>query len=279
MSYLEWIKQAIGRLTQSESPKLDAVVLLGHVTNRSRTFLMAFSENRLTDAEQAQLETILERRINGEPIAHITGYKEFWSLPIKVSKETLIPRPDTEKLVETALLYLPETPCEILDLGTGTGAIALALAHERPDCLVFGVDKFKSVVALAKQNAELLSLQNTHFMQSDWFKAVKRKKFAMIVSNPPYIDEQDQHLTRGDVRYEPRSALVSLDQGLKDIKLIIEQSKTHLLQYGWLLVEHGFEQGEAVRQLFKDNDYQLIQTLEDYAGNDRVTIGRWCKSI
>lgn len=278
MTYLQWIKNAIARLTESESPKLDAVVLLGHITNRSRAFLMAFSETILTESEQEQLESALIRRIKGEPIAYIIGYKEFWSLPIQISKETLIPRPDTEKLVEIALQYLPKTPCEILDLGTGTGAIALALAHERSDCLVFGVDKLKSVVALAKENADKLSLYNVHFAQSDWFKNLKRKKFAMIVSNPPYIDALDQHLSHGDVRYEPRSALIAEDQGLSDIKLIIQQSTLHLLQYGWLLIEHGFDQGEAVRHLFKVADYQLVQTIEDYSGNERVTFGRWCKN-
>lgn len=278
MTYLQWIKNAIARLTESESPKLDAVVLLGHITNRSRAFLMAFSETILTESEQEQLENALIRRIKGEPIAYIIGYKEFWSLPIQISKETLIPRPDTEKLVEIALQYLPKTPCEILDLGTGTGAIALALAHERSDCLVFGVDKLKSVVALAKENADKLSLYNVHFAQSDWFKNLKRKKFAMIVSNPPYIDALDQHLSQGDVRYEPRSALIAEEQGLSDIKLIIQQSTFHLLQYGWLLIEHGFDQGEAVRHLFKVADYQLVQTIEDYSGNERVTFGRWCKN-
>lgn len=278
MSYLEWIKKAIKQLTGSDSPKLDAVVLLSYITGRSRAFLMAFSETVLTNIEQEQLEIALQRRIKGEPIAYITGFKEFWSLSIQVSKETLIPRSDTEKLVETALQYLPEEPCEILDLGTGTGAIALALAHERPDCLIFGVDKLKSVVALAKQNAERLSLQNTHFMQSDWFKNIKRKKFAMIVSNPPYIDPLDVHLSQGDVRYEPSSALISDEKGLHDIMHIIKEASSHLLQYGWLLIEHGFEQGEAVRQLLKNQGYQLIQTIEDYAGNDRVTFGRWYNS-
>lgn len=278
MTYFEWVKQAIARLTASETPKLDAVVLLGHITNRSRAFLMAFSETELTESELTQLEQALARRAGGEPIAYIVGYKEFWSLPIQISQETLIPRPDTEKLVEMALHYLPSMPSEILDLGTGTGAIALAIAHERPDCLVLGVDKLKSVVALAKQNADRLSLYNAHFMQSDWFKSIKRKKYAMIVSNPPYIDGIDRHLTQGDVRYEPRSALVSGEQGLQDIKLIIEGATLYLAQYGWLLLEHGYEQGQAVRQLFEFNGYQLVQTVEDYAGKERVTLGRWCKN-
>lgn len=277
MTYLEWLKVASQRLSGSESPKRDAEILLGFVTNKSRTFLMAFNETELSADEEEALTSCLGRRQAGEPIAYITGSKEFWSLRFNVSNATLIPRPDTEKLVELALDYLPKVPCEILDLGTGTGAISIAMATERPDCLFTAVDNSLDALKLAQDNANRIGVNNLYFLQSNWYKAVKNRKFAMIVSNPPYIDPTDVHLASGDVRFEPRSALVADDDGLAEIKIIVPGAIKHLNQYGWLLVEHGWKQGEAVRTIFKQNGFQLVETFTDYSGNDRVTLGRWFK--
>jgi len=274
MDYQHWLRQAVNQLAASESPRRDAEILLGFVTARARTYILAFGETELLPAEQAQLEALLARRQRGEPVAHLVGTREFWSLPLFVSPATLIPRPDTECLVEQALARLPATPCDILDLGTGTGAIALALASERPDCHITAVDLMPDAVALAQRNAEHLGIANVTLRQSHWFSALNGQRFATIVSNPPYIDEQDPHLAEGDVRFEPRSALVAADRGLADLAWIIEQGRAFLLPDGWLLLEHGWQQGEAVRALFAKNDYQDVETMRDYGGNERLTAGR-----
>ena len=275
MDYQQWLQQAIARLRDSDSPRRDAEILLGFVTGKARTFILAFAETRITPEQQAQLDTLLARRENGEPVAHLVGMREFWSLPLFVSPATLIPRPDTECLVEQALARLPDAPCAILDLGTGTGAIALALASERPDCQVTAVDRVADAVALALRNADALHIRNITIMQSDWFSALDGQRFSLIVSNPPYIDEQDPHLAQGDVRFEPKSALVAADSGLADLAHIIREGHTYLLPGGVMLLEHGWQQGEAVRALFMREGYTGVETCVDYGGNDRVTLGRW----
>ncbi|OCG31868.1 protein-(glutamine-N5) methyltransferase, release factor-specific [Gilliamella sp. Choc4-2] len=277
MNYLEWLKYASQTLIESESPKRDAEILLSFVTHKTRTFLMAFSETLLTSDELTALEANLRRRQKGEPIAYITGEKEFWSLKFKVSNSTLIPRPDTEKLVELGLEFLPKVPCEVLDLGTGTGAIAIAMATERPDSLFTAVEKNRDALILAQQNATQIGVDNVYFLQGDWYKPIKSRKFSMIISNPPYIEPSDIHLSQGDVRFEPKSALVSEDKGLADIRLIVQGATRHLTQYGWLLIEHGWKQGEDVQTIFKQHGFQLVETFQDYSGNDRVTLGRWFK--
>lgn len=181
MEYQHWLREAISQLQASESPRRDAEILLEHVTGRGRTFILAFGETQLTDEQCQQLDALLTRRRDGEPIAHLTGVREFWSLPLFVSPATLIPRPDTECLVEQALARLPEQPCRILDLGTGTGAIALALASERPDCEIIAVDRMPDAVSLAQRNAQHLAIKNIHILQSDWFSALAGQQFAMIV--------------------------------------------------------------------------------------------------
>lgn len=277
MTFLQWVKHAAQVLNGGDSPRRDAEILLGFVTGRTRTFLMAFCETELTAEQLAELEVLLKRREAGEPIAYITGIKEFWSLKFNVSAATLIPRPDTEKLVELALEHLPKSPCEVLDLGTGTGAITIAMATERPDCLFTAVEKNDEAFELAQKNAVQIGVNNVYFLLGNWYKPIKGRKFSMIVSNPPYIEPTDIHLSQGDVRYEPRSALVSEDDGLSDIKIIVNGATKHLNQYGWLLIEHGYRQGEIVRTIFKQHGFQLVETHTDYSGNERVTIGRWFK--
>jgi release factor glutamine methyltransferase len=275
MDYQGWLKAAAARLTHSDSARRDAEILLGFVTGRARTFLMAFGETLLTPPQQQQLETLLARRERGEPVAYLVGEREFWSLPLSVSPATLIPRPDTECLVELALERLPAQPCRMLDLGTGTGAIALALASERPDCAVTGVDLHPEAVALAQHNAQKLNIGNAQFLQGSWFAPLAGQTFALIVSNPPYIDAADPHLAQGDVRFEPGSALVAADRGLADLAAIVRQAPQYLQPQGWLLLEHGWQQGHSVRELLQAAGFSAVATHRDYGGNDRVTLGQW----
>lgn len=265
-------------LAEGESPRADADVLLCHMLGCRRSYLMTWPERELDAAQQATLQGWLARRLNGEPIAHLVGEREFWSLPLKVSPATLIPRPDTEVLVEQALTRIPQGPCVVLDLGTGTGAIALALKSERPELDVWAVDRMADAAALARENSAALGLP-IEVRDGSWFEPLgepgrdNTPRFAVIVSNPPYIDGADPHLEQGDVRFEPRSALVADDAGLADIRHIVAQAPAYLLPDGWLLLEHGWDQGEAVRQLLRDGGYREVATVRDYGDNDRVTLG------
>lgn len=274
MEYQQWLREAVSQLQASESPRRDAEILLGFVTGKARTFILAFGETPLTDEQQEQLAALLARRVRGEPVAHLIGEREFWSLPLFVSPATLIPRPDTECLVEQALARLPAAPCRILDLGTGTGAIALALASERPDCQVTAVDLIPDAVALAQRNADHLGIRNIEIVQSRWFSALEGQTFSLIVSNPPYIDAQDPHLAQGDVRFEPLSALVAANNGLADLHTLIKDAPRYLLPQGWLLLEHGWQQGAAVREIFARYGWQQVETCRDYGDNERLTLGR-----
>lgn len=261
-------------LASGESPRADADALLCHLLDCRRSYLMTWPEHELDAAQQATLAGWLARRLNGEPIAHLIGEREFWSLPLKVSPATLIPRPDTEVLVEQALARLPGGPCALLDLGTGTGAIALALKSERPDADVWAVDRMPDAAVLARANSAALGLP-IEVRDGSWFAPLSdAPRFAMIVSNPPYIDGTDPHLHEGDVRFEPRSALVADEQGLADIRLIVAGAPAHLCPGGWLLLEHGWEQGAAVRQLLLQQGYCQVETVRDYGDNERVTLGR-----
>ncbi|KAB0674413.1 peptide chain release factor N(5)-glutamine methyltransferase [Aeromonas veronii] len=265
-------------LAEGESPRADADVLLCHLLGCRRSYLMTWPERELDAALQATLQGWLARRLNGEPIAHLVGEREFWSLPLKVSPATLIPRPDTEVLVEQALTKIPQGPCAVLDLGTGTGAIALALKSERPEIDVWAVDRMADAAALARENSAALGLP-IEVRDGSWFEPLgepdrdETPRFAVIVSNPPYIDGADPHLEQGDVRFEPRSALVADDAGLADIRHIVAHAPAYLLPDGWLLLEHGWDQGEAVRQLLRDGGYREVATVRDYGDNDRVTLG------
>ena len=292
MNYKEWLAQAMADLAQknpTENSKIDVLVLLQHATGKSRTQILAFDDTEIDEKVRLKLTALLDRRLKGEPIAYILGEKEFWSLPLNVSKGTLIPRPDTEILVEKALQIalekLQENPphFRILDLGTGTGAIALALSSELSSICqkrqisleIIGVDLMPDVVELARSNAERNQL-NVQFLQSRWFENITGK-FDLIVSNPPYIDAQDEHLRQGDVRFEPLSALVANDAGYADLRHIIELAPSYLNSNGALLLEHGWQQGEKVRSIFQENHWEMVETMRDYGDNERVTLGFWKK--
>lgn len=265
------------QLTHSDSPRLDAEVLLAEALGKTRTYLYTWPEYALTEAEQERYQQWLRRRGEGEPVAHILQRREFWSLSLEVDASTLIPRPDTEVLVEHALATIAESgfqSARILDLGTGTGAIALALASELPTAQVTAVDFSAQALALAQRNGERLGLSNVQFLHSDWYKAV-RGQFDVIVSNPPYIDAEDQHLFDGDVRFEPKSALVAGEQGLADLFLIAMGASNHLCANGWLLLEHGWQQAEVVRRHLSATGFDQVFTAQDYSGNDRISGGRW----
>ena len=262
----------------SDSARLDAEVLLCFVLQQNKTWLYTWPERELNAAQQQQLQTLAGRRLNGEPVAYLTGRREFWSLSLEVTPDTLIPRPDTELLVETTLALLAgraEESIKLVDLGAGTGAIALALASENPSWQVLGVDRIEAAVELAQRNGQRLNIPNARFLQSDWFSTLEGERFDLIVSNPPYIEQQDPHLELGDVRFEPHSALVASDHGLNDIKHIVAASPEHLLPQGWLLLEHGYEQGAAVRGLLSERGFSEVQTRCDLAGHERVTLGCW----
>lgn len=262
-------------LPDSPTPRLDAELLLAHTLGKSRGYLHTWPERELEASQLERYQAALARRRAGEPVAYILGRQGFWSLDLDVASHTLIPRPDTELLVETALALLPATPLQVLDLGTGTGAIALALACERPAWQVTGVDRVAEAVALAQGNGTRLQLANARFAESCWFSALAGQRFQLIVSNPPYIAAADPHLSQGDVRFEPSSALVAGIDGLDDIRLIIEQAPEHLLAGGWLLLEHGFEQAEAVRELLAQRGFAAVDSRRDLGGHQRISLGQW----
>lgn len=261
-------------LIHSESARLDVELLLAHVFDRDRTFLYTWPEKCLTEDQQLQFDALLSERLKGKPVAHLLGRREFWGLMFEVDASTLIPRPDTETLVEAALALELPVEAQVIDLGTGTGAIAMALASEKPSWKILAVDQSAEAVALAQRNQHNLNLSNVTVIASDWFQTVENTGYHLIVSNPPYIDAKDPHLIEGDVRFEPLTALVAEDEGLADIRHILQKSKDYLLPQGWLLIEHGYRQGEAVHQLFSQFGYQHIKTLQDFGYNDRVTLGQ-----
>ena len=268
---LQW---AVIQLADSESPKLDAEVILCSLLEKDRSYLFTWDDKVMADDIISRFSALITRRQAGEPVAHILGFREFWSLELEVSPDTLIPRPDTEVLVEQALACMPADACQVLDLGTGTGAIALALASESPQATVTAVEYQQGAAALARRNAQRCGFDVT-VLQGSWFTPLAaNQRFDVIVSNPPYIERNDPHLAMGDVRFEPLTALVADDDGLADLKHIISQGYQFLNPGGWLLVEHGFEQGAAVRALFSASDYHEIVTHKDYGNNDRITVGQ-----
>lgn len=271
----EALRRAAGRLEgRSDSPRLDAEVLLAHVLGKPRSHLHAWPETELDEADARRFAELVERRAAGEPVAHLVGQREFWSLPLEVTPDTLIPRPETELLVEALLERLPAgRPARILDLGTGSGAIALAVRHERPRWSVTAVERSPAALAVARRNAQRLGLA-IDWREGDWYAPVTGERFTAIVSNPPYVAEADPHLGEGDVRHEPRSALAAGPEGLDDLERIIAGAPAHLEPGGWLLLEHGLDQAEAVASLLKSRGFDEVRCLRDLAGHDRVSLGR-----
>ncbi len=269
-------QQLIQRFSESDSAALDADCLLCAVLSCTRTYLRTWPEQELTPEQVEQVEQLAVRREQGEPVAYILGVREFWSLPLQVSPVTLIPRPDTEALVEWSLTLLSDKGQgqKALDLGTGTGAIALALKSEMPALSMWALEREPAALDLARRNAARLGF-SVNFLASNWFSALNERGFQLIVSNPPYIDATDPHLSQGDVRFEPHTALVADDDGLADIRQIIEQAPTYLVPGGWLLLEHGWQQAEAVRDLLVARGFHAVTTKQDLGGQDRVSGGQW----
>lgn len=261
-------------LIDGESPSTDAKVLLAHVLGQSHTYLFTWSDKTLTDEQREQFLQLVEQRQTGHPVAHLTGYRDFWTLRLQVNPSTLIPRPETELLVEKALELLPDEASALCDLGTGTGAVALAIASERPQLYVTGIDKIDEAVTLAESNATLNNIRNVKFLPSHWFSSLEGLQFDMLVTNPPYVEECSEFLLHGDVRFEPRSALTAGEDGLDDIRFIITEARGYLKPGGWLLIEHGFEQGAAICQLYRQAGYTDAETFRDLAGLDRISVGR-----
>lgn len=282
----QWLQQARQQLEAAghdchsrDSALLDAQLLLTNVLGQNRTYLYTWGDQALSDDQQQQVDALLQRRLGGEPLAYIVGQREFWSLPFKVAPSTLIPRADTETLVEWALdlaaqQQLPEQG-SALDLGTGSGAIALAIASELPAWQVTAADVQPEAVALASSNQQQLGCDNARIIQSDWFQAASAETFDLIVSNPPYIDGDDPHLQLGDVRFEPMSALVAADAGMADLHHIIRQAPAHLNAGGWLLLEHGYQQADAVCELLTQRGFTQVENRKDLGGNPRISGGCW----
>lgn len=267
------LKRSEELLRGSDSAQLDIQLLLAYCLQQSRTFLMTWPERELTAAQLSAFDSLVERRKQGEPIAYLIEQQGFWSLDLRVLPTTLIPRPETELLVEQALVFLSAKPLsKILDLGTGSGAIALAMAKELPAARVLGVDVDHASIVLAKDNAVRNNIGNVSFKQSNWYGELAGR-FDMIVSNPPYIAADDPHLSQGDVRFEPARALVAGSDGLADLRIIISEAPAYLLAGGALMVEHGYDQKQAVIQLFKQSQFVDVSCYQDLAGQDRITVG------
>jgi len=258
----------------SSTARIEAQMLLQQVLGVNRAYLLAHPERQLDEAEAATYRALLQRRLAGEPLAYILGEREFFGLNFKVTPATLIPRPDTELLVELALQRIPHGG-RVLDLGTGSGAIALSIAHSRPDVQVTAVDASAGALEVAKENALRLNANNARLLLGDWFSTLSNERFDLIVSNPPYIEDADAHLQRGDLRFEPRSALASGADGLDDIRRIISDAERHLNDGGWLLFEHGYDQAARVRELLEAGCYAEVFSARDLSGIERVSGGRY----
>ena len=265
---------ALAGFLRSGEAKHEAQYLLQHILKVNRAWLISHENDALQPSIHAGFQALLKRRLKGEPIAYILGYREFYGLKLKVTPDTLIPRPDTETLVEAALAKIPQnTTSKTLDLGTGTGAIALAIARHCPNAYITATDASQAALNVAIENAHQLNITNVHFILSDWFSALNDEKYDVIVSNPPYIEQDDAHLQQGDLRFEPISALASGKDGLDAIRHIIKTAPQYLNPHGWLLLEHGYNQASEVRELLAQHGFVSISSVKDFGGNERVSQG------
>jgi release factor glutamine methyltransferase len=259
----------------SDDARRDAEILLGHALDKSRAWLYAHGDDEISDVAAETFRSLLKQRVAGTPVAYLVGHREFWTLDLLVTPAVLIPRPESELLVELVLQHIPQSEkVDIVDLGTGSGAIALAIAHERPQSRVVATDASEEALSIARINAARLEIGNVEFIRSDWFDGLSRMMFDVIVSNPPYIASNDNHLSLGDLRFEPRGALASGVDGLDSIRAIVRSALEHLKPGGDLLMEHGFDQGAAVRELFAQSGFVDISTSRDSEARERVTGGR-----
>ena len=265
---LNW---ATSELTESDTARLDAELLLSHILDKPRSYFFTWPEKELSGKEHAAYENIVGQRKQGTPVAYLTGEREFWSLRLKVTEATLIPRPDTELLVKLALAKKLPANAKVVDLGTGTGAIALAIAKEQPAWQITAVDKSPEAATVARENAVSNQINNVRVVEGSWCEPLADLSVDMIVSNPPYIRSDDEHLLQGDVRFEPVTALASGIDGLDDIRVIARASFAALKPGGYLLLEHGFDQGEAVQAILQDAGLPGLKPIRDLSSHDRVT--------
>lgn len=266
---------AVLREANTRLDRVDAEALLLHVLGQPRGWLFTHCGDALTPEQSSRFDELTARRQAGEPVAYLTGRRGFWTLDLEVTPDTLIPRSETELLVELALARIPHgAASRIADLGTGSGAIALAIASERPTARVVATDASEAALAVARRNAQGNDIANIEFRHGSWLAPLADERFDLIASNPPYIENGDPHLVEGDLRFEPMSALASGDDGLDDLRTLVSAAPSRLVVGGWLLVEHGWEQGDAVRALFANAGFSDVETIRDLEGRDRVTLGR-----
>lgn len=269
------LADAIGRLGGGRDAHAEAALLLANVLGRSRTWLFAWPEFEPDSSQCARFRQLVDARGRGEPVAYLVGHREFWSLDLGVTPDVLIPRPETELLVEVALEHIAkDRECHVADLGTGSGAIALALARERPHAQIIATDASTAALMVARANAQRLGIANVTFSQGDWCAALGAARFDLIVSNPPYIAVGDHHLQEGDLRHEPASALASGVDGLDAIRRIGMQAREHLLAHGWLALEHGWDQAARVRDLLAGHGFSDVRSVRDGNGHERVTLAQ-----
>ncbi|SEJ43203.1 peptide chain release factor N(5)-glutamine methyltransferase [Frateuria terrea] len=274
------VHTALAAATRRVGERIDAELLLLHLLGKPRSWLFAHADEALPAAVEAAFDALLARREAGEPVAYIIGRRGFWSLELEVTPATLIPRPETERLVELALERLPrDAPCRVADLGTGSGAIALSLARELPRAQIVATDASAAALAVAERNARRMGIANASFVEGDWLAPLAGQRFDLIASNPPYIESGDPHLAQGDLRFEPATALASGGDGLDDIRRIVTDAIPCLRPGGWLLFEHGWKQGDAARALLRVAGYADVFTAQDLEGRDRVSGGRMAERL